>query len=197
MEYKNIKPKRVWAVILIIVLALAAAITCFASAKPAGIYVDWARFGVYSTSTGVDNVVPAGSIVVTDRTVEPFDNTVAALFMVNGDSAYPDGTKSALVGALNIEDGQYTLITADGALDIDKERLETVVYYIGYIGTVLHIMYTYRYIVWGAWAAIFALVIILMATSGNRRLKRKRKQLTKIFEFYGEKYDAEEQDTDY
>ena len=185
MEYKNIKPKRVWAVILIIVLALAAAITCFASVKPAGIYVDWARFGVYSTSTGVDNVVPAGSIVVTDRTVEPFDNTVAALFMVNGDSAYPDGTKSALVGALNIEDGQYTLITSDGALDIDKDRLETVVYYIGYIGTVLQIMYTYRYIVWGAWAAIFALVIILMATSGNRRLKRKRKQLTKIFEFYG------------
>ena len=197
MEYQNIKPKRVWAVILIIVLALAAAITCFASVKPAGIYVDWARFGVYSTSTGVDNVVPAGSIVVTDRTVEPFDNTVAALFMVNGDSAYPDGTKSALVGALNIEDGQYTLITSDGALDIDKDRLETVVYYIGYIGTVLQIMYTYRYIVWGAWAAIFALVIILMATSGNRRLKRKRKQLTKIFEFYGEKYDAEEQDTDY
>ena len=197
MEYKNIKPKRVWTVLLIILLAVLAALTCFVSVKPAGVYVEWARYGVYATGVGLEGIVPAGSIIITDRTVAVSDYSVAAAFVKNGDINYPADTESALFGILRIEDGKYSISNGDNTVEINKQQAEQVVFYIDGLGIVTHILYSHRYFVWGAWAAIFTLIIVLICTSGNRIAKKKKKQLTKIFEFYGEKYDTEEKNKDY
>ena len=124
MEYKNIKPKRVWTVLLIILLAVLAALTCFVSVKPAGVYVEWARYGVYATGVGLEGIVPAGSIIITDRTVAVSDYSVAAAFVKNGDVNYPADTESALFGILRIEDGKYTISNGDNTVDINKQQAE-------------------------------------------------------------------------
>ena len=197
MEYKNIKPKRALTVLLILFLVFAAAISCFVSIYPAGIYAEWARFGVYSTMEGMDNFIPKGSLIITDRTSVVSENYVAAAFIKNGDSAYPDDTYSVLLGILKIDDGIYNISNDNKSLEVNKQQVETVVFYIDHIGTAFYVMHNYRYFIWAGWAAVFAVVIVMIATSSNRRNKKKQKQLVKIFEFYGEKYDSEEQDTDY
>ena len=198
MEYKVTKPKRGLMVFLIIVLVIAAALSCYIAIKPAGVYVPWARFGVYSTTKGFGSIIPGGSVIITDRMQDVDSSSVAAVFIDNGDSGYQTGTQSALVGVIEQTDGKYTITDNGGnVVSVSKRQIEPVVFYIYYLGRVLLIMHHYRYIVWGAWAAVFVLIVILLSTSGNRRAKKNRKQLTKVFEFYGEKYDNEEQDTDY
>jgi hypothetical protein len=198
MEYRYKKPKYFWTVFLVVIMVLAAAITCFISVRPAGIYLEWARFGVYGTSEGVDMLIPAGSIIVTDRMQPKATAYVGAVFISNGDSSYPAGSQSALVGTLKCDDGKYYINdNTGGSIAVNEWQIEPVVYYIDYLGHIAMLMYTYRYVLWGVWAAAFALVIVLICTAGNRRAKRKQKELIKIFNFYGEKFDSEEENTDY
>ena len=198
MEYKYKKPKRFWTVLLIIIMILAAALTCIISIKPAGMYFGWARFGVYGTMSGVDKLVPPGSLIITDRMADRESSSLAAVFITDGDGSYPASTQSALVGRLYTEDGKYYITdNSENRIAVNEWQIEPVVYYIDYIGHIALLMHVYRYIIWGVWAAAFVIVVVLICTSGNRRAKRKQKELIKIFDFYGEKYDSEEQDTDY
>ena len=198
MEYRYKKPKYFWTVFLIIIMILAAALSCFISVRPAGIYLQWARFGVYGTAEGVNQLVPAGSIIITDRMHSKDTAYVAAVFINNGDDSYPAAHQSALVGQLDSEDGKYYLTNNSGNnIAVNEWQIEPVVYYIDHIGYIALLMHTYRYVLWGVWAAAFVLVIVLVCTSGNRRAKRKQKELIKVFDFYGEKFDTEEENTEY
>ena len=198
MEYKNAKPKRLLSIILIIILVIAAFLSCLISIKPSGIYIAQARFGVYSTLDGLENIVPAGSVIITDRSLDYKPNIIAAAFIENGDANYPAGTKSAFVGRLVYENNSYFIkINNEKSISVNEQQIEPVVYYIDNIGTIQLYLYNYRFVLWGAWAAVFTIIIVLFATANKRQSKKNINSLKKVFDFYGEKFDNEEKDKNY
>lgn len=198
MEYKNAKPKKLLSIILIIILVIVAFLSCLISIKPFGVYIPQARFGVYSTVEGVDNIVPAGSVIITDRFLEYNPNIIVAAFIENEDANYPACTKSAFVGRLVYENNSYFIKNGNKkSMPVSEHQIEPVVYYIDNIGTIQLYLHNYRFVLWGAWAAVFTVIIVLFATASSRRAKKNINSLKRVFDFYGEKFDNEEKNRNY
>jgi len=192
------KGKRMLVVFAFIVLALACEVTCLFSLRPAGITISGVRFGVYGCYGDDSGVVPAGSIIITDKSIPVTEGNQAAVFVKSGNKAYPGNFPSAFVGTAQEESGKPYLVKNTGErFDFSGNRAEYISYSITYIGTIFWLIYLYRYVVWGAWVCIFGLFIALLATSPARRRKKYKKQLIYTFNFYGEKYDKEDEGKDY
>ena len=198
MEYTVKKAKKGWRVFLIILAVILAVLTCTVSVLPSGVYIPGARFGVYGTMTGLSKAVPGGSFIITDRVSAAEEGSIVAVFTENGDRNYPDGMKSALVGRLSKDNGSCFVTDSEGnTTAVSEWQVENVSYYMGYIGYAAMVLYRYRPIMWSAWAVLFLFIIVWEATSGRRFAAKKRKALIKTFDFYGEKYDREEDGKDY
>lgn len=184
-ERKKLGP---FGVILLILLVLMLAITCFLSAGLPDLSMGMGPFGLYTTDG--DSLYLAAAylktdtrdLLITDRRQTPADGGLVTYLL--------DGRRTVdlyddLLGR--------PILAGEGSVS----DVEAVSYILHEGGTVLGFLHRLRYIVWGITALVLVVLILLKLTANARWKKRQQKLMLKNFQKFGEKYAQEEEDLDY
>lgn len=132
---------------------------------------------------GLDGLLPGGSLAIVDPGAELEAGHVALLFE----------------GTLGIADGEGRLIDAH-APEVSyaaSDAVGRVIYRIAGLGTVLSLLQQGRWVLWALLALVLLGGIAWAVTAPKRRRKKEVRELIELFDYYGRKYDAEEEDIDY
>lgn len=194
---KQKKGKVIIKIILYLILALFISLTCAVSIKPFGIAVNDARFGVYGCLDG-GGIIPDGSLVITDKMSYIQDGCKIAVYGDFSSNSYPEDMQHIIVGYAAIDGNRINLKQIDDTkFEVSIDQVETISWRIDVLGTLMFFLYSFKYILWTVWGIVVALIIVLEATAPTRRHNRYKKELIKTFNFYGEKYTAEDSERDY
>lgn len=131
----------------------------------------------------LDGLLPGGSLAIVDPGAELEAGHVALLFE----------------GTLGIADGEGRLIDAH-APEVSyaaSDAVGRVIYRIAGLGTVLSLLQQGRWVLWALLALVLLGGIAWAVTAPKRRRKKEVRELIELFDYYGRKYDAEEEGIDY
>lgn len=184
-ERKRLGP---FGVILLILLALALAITCFLSAGLPDLSMGLGSFGLYTTDG--DSLYLAAAylqtdtrdLLITDRRQAPADGALVTYLL--------DGRRT--VDLYDDLLGRPVLAGEGTAADI-----EPVSYILHEGGVVLGFLHQWRWCIWGFTGGLFAVLLVLKLTANARWKKRQQRLMLRNFETFGEKYAQEEEGLDY
>ena len=184
-ERKKLGP---FGVILLILLVLMLAITCFLSAGLPDLSMGMGPIGLYTTDG--DSLYLAAAylktdtrdLLITDRRQSPDDGGLVTYLL--------DGRRT--VDLYDDLLGRPILAGEGSASDVEAVR-----YILHEGGTVLGFLHWLRYIVWGITALVLVFLILLKLTANARWKKRQQKLMLKNFQKFGEKYAQEDEELDY
>ncbi len=185
------KGKKAFKVFIAVILALLCVLTCAAAASPAILTPEWFRYGVYGAYDGNEDAsIRKGSVVVTDRSLEYFNSGDWVLYLSDDEyeSSYP--MRHAVIIS-------YGTVMLSSVRSVAFEKYEKLVYQADNWGYVTMFLYRERLFVWIFWGVVIIAFIVLEATKGARKASKARKKLLKTFEYYGKKYEKEDEDKDY
>lgn len=162
----------------------------YLSLCPDGLWLPRLRWGVYALD-GAQMGIRAGSAVVVTRTQQPPEGRLIAVRQEG---------RVALAYLDKLEDGQAAL-DAGGEVTMAAQGdiLGTADYEVFALGAVIRALggEPGRYLVWAADGLTICLLCIWLATLPARRVRRRRQELIRLFEYYGTKYDHEEEGVEY
>lgn len=136
--------------------------------------------------------LPKGSLAVVSELETPHERGVAAYRTQDGQMAFGRVKEETVDGyTLGVDQGEETLQVER------KQVLGAVGVYVSGLGRLVTVLSSYR-LTLAAAAALYLLFLgAMVCTRGVRRRAKRRRELTELFAFYGEKYDLEEADIDY
>ena len=130
-----------------------------------------------------EDILPKGSLVIVDP-----EAAIEGGHIVRG----PEGM-------LTVADGEGNLIlAADPAVQYDQaDGAGRVIYRINGMGAALQLVQDHRVVVWGMMGLGAVGLLVWAAGAPKRRRKKEVQELIELFDYYGRKYDAEEEGIDY
>lgn len=187
-EKKKARPLAVIAWILLGILLGAACI--IAAGWRGDLSFGWGRWGVYTTDSHSLYLGEAyqrtttRDLLITDRNASMQDGQLVVYEL--------DGQRT--VDMYDDLLGQPRLFSTAKVKATAPERVTVILY--GW-GTVVRLLHTYRYAIWGVSAGLALLGLILRLTARTRWKKRQQKLMRRNFEVFGEKYRQEDEDIQY
>ena len=102
-------------------------------------------------------------------------------------------------GRMTVADGEGNLILAadPAVVYAQAEGTGRVIYRINGMGAALQLVQDHRMVVWGMMGLGTAGLLVWAAGAPKRRRKKEVQELIELFDYYGRKYDAEEEGIDY
>lgn len=182
--------KNIFSAILCIIAVLAIFQCLFITFSNGDLLPSFLSTGAYITETGeFGNVLPHGSIALTKKT-DKFERGDIIVYLYRDSVAF---------GAVIKEDGDNLDLLSDGeAITIHKNTVSGKVFYqITELGYAASVIKSNRIIVWSSCGILIAMAFLWIITLPGRRRKSEIKELIKLFDYYGRKYDLEEEDIDY
>ncbi len=172
----------------LLLLTLVLALACFLSAGLPDLSLGLGPWGLYTTDGGSLYLSSAylqtdtGDLLITDRRQLPADGALVTYLL--------EGRRTV---------DQYDTLLGRPVLAVEGSftQPEPVVHILREAGTVLRLLYQWRWCVWGFTAGLFTVLLAGKLTANARWKKRQQKLMLKNFRTYGEKYDQEEEDLDY
>ncbi len=144
-------------------------------------FLPFEGYAVQSDSLG--GLLPGGSLAIVDPDAALEAGHVAMLF----------------AGTTAVADGEGMLIDPE-APEVAYEAADAagrVVYRIAGLGALLALLQQGKLIVWAVLAVVLIGALLWMAAAPKRRRKKEIRELIELFDYYGRKYDAEEEGIDY
>ncbi|MEA4919594.1 MAG: hypothetical protein VB078_01530 [Clostridiaceae bacterium] len=182
--------KNIFSTILCLIAALALFQCLFITFSNGDLFPTFLSTGAYVTNTGeFGDILPHGSIALTKKTDE-LERGDIIVYLYRDDVAF---------GAVIREDGDNIDILSSGEpITVHKNTVAGKVFYqITHLGYAASVIKSNRIIVWSACGVLIALAFLWIVTLPGRRRKGEIKELIKLFDHYGHKYDLEEADIDY
>lgn len=189
---KKSASKRFWTTFGLIFLVVVMAAAIYAAFLPNDIFPSFMETKVFPVeTTNMGEALPKGSMAYAEKLSMPSPGDVAA---------YIDSGIIECARVVSETENNYTLAFDKGgdSFKIDRKKIiGTVTFYSDYLGYVVLWLNTYRIAIAALGAALIIAAICFGATAGRRKRARENRQLREMFEFYGEKYDEEENEIDY
>lgn len=129
------------------------------------------------------DVLPGGSLAIVDPKAVPEAGHVVLS---------PEHTFAVADGA-----GSLVLIEDPAVVYDAAQSLGRVTYRIAMLGSVCLLLQRYRVFVWVLCVLLVGTGAAWVVTAPKRRRKKEVQELIELFEYYGRKYDAEEEGIDY
>lgn len=182
--------KKIMASVLSVAAALVLCLCLFVTFTTGGLLPGFLKIGAYAVeSDEYGGVMPQGSVALVDKgsAIEKGDIVV---FLSQG--GYSFGT------VLSREEGWVSLSSMGQSADFTLEVIQGRVFYrINGLGSAAVFLRDNRMAVVAVIAAAALGVIIWLASLPARRRRKEVKELIELFEYYGRKYDLEEEGIDY
>lgn len=164
------------------------AVVCYLSAGLPDLSLGLGRWGLYTTDSESQYLAAAylqtdtRDLLITDRNAAPADG---ALVIYELEDRCTVDLYDDLLGR--------PVLAAEGSFTAPEQ----IVYILREGGTLLAFLHQWRWIVWGATAALLLTLLVLRLTANARWRRRQQKLMRKSFQLYGEKYDREEEELEY
>ena len=186
----RVEKKSRWKAVLTVLCAAVLLALTYLSLLPDGLWLPRLRWGVYALENAQMGLRQGSAVVVT-RTSRPPAGRMIAIRQAGG----------VVLGYLDkLEDGEAVLDAGGQSMTAAQgDILGTADYEVFVLGAVIRTLggEPGRYLVWAADGIYVCLLCVWLATLPSRRRKRRREELIRLFEYYGTKYDREEDGLEY
>lgn len=186
----RVEKKSRWKAVLAVLCAVVLMVMSYLTLLPDGLWLPRLRWGVYAID-GAQMGLRESSAVLVTRTSQPAEGEMVAVRQAG----------EITLGYLDKLESGEAVVDIDGqSVTVDQgDILGTADYEVFALGAVIHALggQPGRYFVWAADGLYVCLLCLWLATLPNRRRKRRREELIRLFEYYGAKYDHEEEGLDY
>lgn len=184
--------KRFWTAFGVIILIIVMIAAIYVAFLPNDIFPSFMETKVFPVETAnMAEALPKGSMAYVEKLSLPAPGDVAA---------YIDSGIIECARVATETQSDYTLAFDKGgdSFKIDRKKIiGTVTFYSDNIGYIVMWLNTYRIAIAALGAVLIIAAICFGATASRRKRSRENRQLREMFDFYGEKYDEEENEIDY